>query len=72
MILYRRIKDAKIFVLYHICHLCLQLSVHIYIYLQVYKNNHTVLKGFIILNTYRLVYHIIEFVIKIKKCKLPL
>ncbi len=29
MILYRRIKDAKIFVLYHIgCHLCLQLSVY--------------------------------------------
>ncbi len=48
---------------------------YIYIYLQVYKNNHKVLKGFIILNTYRLVYHIIEFVIKRKKnvlSKLPL
>ncbi len=40
MILYRRIKDAKIFVFVSAIK-----YIYIYIYLQVYKNNHKVFKN---------------------------
>ncbi len=40
MILYRRIKDAKIYIVF-----CLQLSIYIFIYLQVNKNNQKVFKN---------------------------